>query len=129
MPLSSLPQQATAKVARETDWAGLHERATPRAIVATSARDGRGLDKLLAAVEAALLAQCSKVDCVIPYAEAALLAEVHKTSTITLEEYDEGGTHVIAYVPPSLRNRLEIKALTFSSEPPTAATPAAASSP
>lgn len=83
---SSLPEQAdavasspaAAKAARETDWANLSEDITPDHIVATSARDGRGLDKLLAAVEASLLAMSNKVDCILPYAEAALLAEVHK---------------------------------------------------
>ena len=69
---------AAAKAARETDWANLSEDITPDHIVATSARDGRGLDKLLAAVEASLLAMSTKVDCILPYAEAALLAEVHK---------------------------------------------------
>ena len=107
-----------SKAARETDWSALHETITPSHIVATSARDGRGLDKLLTAVEAALLATCSKVDCVLPYAEAALLAEVHKTGTITTEEYVDIGTHIVAYVPSSLRNRLERAASDFSSESP-----------
>ena len=61
---------------------------------------------------------CSKVDCVLPYQEAALLAEAHKTATIELEEYVEDGTHLIAYVPSSLRNRLEKAALRFEAQAP-----------
>ena len=48
-----------------------------------------------------------RIDCVLPYPEAALLAEAHKTSTITTEDYVEDGTRLVAYVPPSLRNRIE----------------------
>ena len=48
-----------------------------------------------------------RIDCVLPYQEAALLAEAHKTSTITTEDYVEDGTRLVAYVPPSLRNRIE----------------------
>ena len=39
--------------------------------------------------------------------EAALLAEVHKTGTISTEEYVDKGTRLVAAVPLSLRNRLE----------------------
>lgn len=107
-----------SKAARETSWASLHPAITPQHIVATSARDGRGLDKLLSAIETALLATMSKVDCVLPYAEAALLAEVHKTGTIVSEEYVDDGTHLVSYVPTSLRNRIEKRAISFSAESP-----------
>lgn len=95
-----------AQAARETDWATLHPSVTPDHIVATSAQDGRGLDRLRNAVEATLLALSSRVQCVLPYAESALLAEVHKAGTIVEEEYVESGTRLVAFVPPSLRNRL-----------------------
>lgn len=124
--------------AAATDWLSLHDAVTPCEVVATSARDGRGLDKLQDAVENALLKVrlqrisrlihlarraffgqltcassmcCSQmaieINCVLPYAEAALLAELHKSSTITCEEYVEEGTKVAAHVPFSLRNRIE----------------------
>ena len=76
-------------------------------MVATSALDGRGLGKLKEAVEAALQRLAVKVDCVVPYAEAALLAEVRATSTISEEDFVEQGTRFVAYVPPDLRNRLD----------------------
>ena len=55
----------------------------------------------------------------LPYAEAALLAEVHKTGTIVTEEYVDDGTHLVSYVPTSLRNRIEKRATSFSEESPT----------
>ena len=67
---------AIAKSAKETDWSGLHDAVTPRHIIATSARDGRGLEKLKAAVESTLLSLSIRIDCVLPYAESALLADV-----------------------------------------------------
>ena len=96
----------SAKAARRTNWQALHPEVTPAHVVATSARDGRGLDKLLAALEESLLALSSRIECVLPYAESALLAEVHKAGTIESEEYVEDGTDLVAYVPSSLRNRL-----------------------
>lgn len=96
---------AAAALAR-TDWAGLYHSDPPCAICPISARDGRGVDGLLRAVEAGLLAASARVDLVLPYAEAALLAEAHKSGTITREDFTERGTHLVAHVPASLRNRL-----------------------
>ena len=115
--------EETARAARETSWQELHEDVTPVRLVATSARDGRGMEKLKAAVEAELLAICSRIECVLPYAEAALLAETHKVGTIQSEEYAEDGTRLVAYVPASLRNRIatacELAGTSFEDEAPT----------
>ena len=54
-----------------------------------------------------MLALSSKIQCVLPYSESALLAEAHKAGTIESEEYVEDGTRLVAYVPPSLRNRVQ----------------------
>ena len=112
-----------ARLARETDWGGLYGALPPPAhVVATSAIDGRGLEKLRAAVEEALLSTCTRVDCVLPYAASAVLAEVHKAGTISLEEYVTDGTHLVAHVPTSLRNRIEktcqSEGLAFDAEAP-----------
>merc|ERR1719313_1236995 len=88
------------------NWEEVDERFAPCSVVATSALDGRGLGKLKAAIEAALLRMAIEIDCVVPYAQAALVAEVRATSTISAEEYVEEGTRVVAYVPVDLRNRL-----------------------
>ena len=115
--------EETARAARETSWQELHEDVTPVRLVATSARDGRGMEKLKAAVEAELLAICSRIECILPYAEAALLAETHKVGTIQSEEYAEDGTRLVAYVPASLRNRIatacELAGTSFEDEAPT----------
>jgi hypothetical protein len=113
---------AVAARARDTPWDDLHPAVAPQTIVATSSRDGRGIDKLLRAVEEILLALSTRVECVrtrptrprlpsrrfslpplthtayalfgrcvLPYADAALLAEVHKSGTIETEEYVSDG--------------------------------------
>ena len=55
----------------------------------------------------ALLRLAVRVECRVPYAAGELLAEVHKTGTVVEEEYEPAGTRVVAFVPPSLRNRLK----------------------
>ena len=104
--VAKLPAEEGARV-RDTDWKSLSEQIVPSQMVAVSARDGRGLDKLKAAVETQLLAMSIKVECVLPYAEAGLLAAVHKVGSIQTEEFVDAGTSLVAFVPASLRNRLE----------------------
>ena len=104
--VAKLPAEEGARV-RDTDWKSLSEQIVPSQMVAVSARDGRGLDKLKAAVEKQLLAMSIKVECVLPYAEAGLLAAVHKVGSIQTEEFVDAGTSLVAFVPASLRNRLE----------------------
>ena len=98
--------EAAARAAA-IDWMALHPAVRPADVVATSARDGRGLEKMLISIERLLLDTCPEVACILPYACSALLAEVHKTGTISVEEYVDRGTQIVAHVPPSLRNRLE----------------------
>ena len=71
------------------------------------AKKSLNIDTLLETVEQALLQLTVVVECVIPYSAGDLLSEVHKVGTIIDEDYREEGTHVTAYVPPSLRNKLE----------------------
>ncbi len=97
-----------------TDWTGLDAAVVPEAIVPACAKDGRGAKRLLLEVEKALMRMTARVSCVVPYSAAALLAEVHKTSTIEEEEFADEGTRIVAFVPPSLRNRLEKACATFS---------------
>jgi len=98
---------AATPLAAATDWLSLHSEVRPVRIVVTSAINGRGLDKLKVAIQDALLAIAIEIDCVLPYSAAALLAEVHKTGTISVEEYAAAGTRLVAHVPPSLCNRIE----------------------
>lgn len=89
-----------------TDWLRVHDRVIPECSVAISAKQSLNVDILLDTVEQALLQMTVVVECVIPYSNGDLLAEVHKAGTIIGEDYLEHGTHVTAYVPPSLRNKL-----------------------
>jgi len=97
-----------------TPWAELSEEVVPVKIVATSAKDGRGINALLKAIEDALRAQSVQVDFLLPWDKGNLLAEVHKAGSILSEEFTDKGTRVKAFVPYSLRNRLENVALEFN---------------
>jgi GTP-binding protein HflX len=46
-----------------------------------------------------------RVDTVIPYKDAALVAEIRKTGQLLSEEYEEDGVHVKAYVPRALADK------------------------
>ena len=94
-----------------SEWVGVHERVAPSYAVMTSAKLGKGLPRLLETVERALLRLAVRVECRVPYAAGDLLAEVHKTGTVVEEEYEPAGTRVVAFVPPSLRNRLSAYAI------------------
>uniref|UniRef100_A0A7S4H8F6 Hflx-type G domain-containing protein n=1 Tax=Guillardia theta TaxID=55529 RepID=A0A7S4H8F6_GUITH len=88
-------------------WLRIHERVIPECTVATSAKSGDGLAELLDIVEEALLQLSVMIECLLPYSASDLLAEIHKVGTIIQEDFQESGTRVVAYVPPSLRNKLE----------------------
>ena len=113
---------AAAKLARD-QVGGAARRGDARPGRRHLARDGRGLDRLLAGIEAGLLATCSRVDCVLPYACAALLAEVHKTGTIETEECGRRDTP--RRLRPVARNRLEKACSKFESDVAAAAGAAA----
>mmetsp|Transcript_38032 Transcript_38032/g.61336 ORF Transcript_38032/g.61336 Transcript_38032/m.61336 type:complete len:472 (+) Transcript_38032:2-1417(+) len=90
----------------DPEWLRVHHRVIPECVVATSAKKNLNMDVLMETVEQALLQMTVVVECVIPYTSGDLLAEVHKVGTIIAEDYQEDGTHVTAYVPPSLRSKL-----------------------
>jgi len=91
----------------DSEWLRVHNRVIPECLVATSAKSNLNIDLLLETVEQALLQLTVVVECLIPYNKGDLLAEVHKVGTIIDEDFQADGTHVTAYVPPSLRNKLE----------------------
>ena len=97
----------------DTPWATLSEDVVPVKVVTASAKDGRGIDTLLTAIEGILQAQSVKVDFVLPWDEGGLLTEVHKAGSILTEEFTEKGTRVVAFVPLSLNNRIKQVALDF----------------
>lgn len=54
-----------------------------------------------------LLQRLVEVECRIPYNAGNMLADIRKSGTITEEIYGPSGTQVVAFVPPSLRNKLQ----------------------
>ena len=76
-------------------------------VLAISARTGEGLDSFLDLLGQVLRERQAYVDCVIPYAEAGLLAQIRKTGQLLSEEYREEGIAVTAYVPAEIYNRIK----------------------
>jgi len=83
------------------------ERVTPMCSICTSARSGSGVEDLLEMVELALLQTSVLVECTVPYSAGDFLAKIHKVGTVLEEDYASAGTRIVAYLPPSLRNKLQ----------------------
>jgi len=96
----------------EEEWAELYEldslTSRPVSTVRTSALRGTGMDELLVAVEAQLSERLIQVECRIPYAAGDMLADIRKVGTIIEENYGPSGTQLVALVPRSLRNKLQV---------------------
>jgi len=94
------------------DWADLYQldslTTSPAATVRTSALDGTGLDNLLSVIEELLAERLEEVECRIPYSAGDLLADIRKSGTVVEESYGPSGTQLVAFVPPSLSNKLQL---------------------
>lgn len=93
-----------ADVADETTLLAL--RANHPDSVVVSARTGRGLDALAAAVEARLPNPEVEVAVLLPYSRGDLLDRIHKTGTIEELKHTGEGTRVRARVRPDLADEL-----------------------
>ena len=93
-----------ADVADETTLLAL--RANHPDCVVVSARTGRGLDALAAAVEARLPNPEVEVAVLLPYSRGDLLDRIHKTGTIEELKHTGEGTRVRARVRPDLADEL-----------------------
>lgn len=71
-------------------------------VVRICAKTGAGLEALEEAVVRILQRGKVKIDRVIPFTEAGLVARIRKEGQLELEEYTEDGIHVVAYVPEKL---------------------------
>ena len=80
-------------------------RLAERGAVVVSARTGRGLDDLIAAVEAAL-PRDAEVSALVPYGRSDLVARVHREGEVLAVAHCEGGTQLTARVPPDLAAQL-----------------------
>ncbi len=74
--------------------------------VAISAKEKTGMDALLAAIAVRLFAEQRTVKLLIPYAQGALLSQLHSGATVLDEAYEEDGTRVTARMPKALLDRL-----------------------
>jgi GTP-binding protein HflX len=71
-----------------------------------SAATGEGLDDLSRVLARTARARLTRVDLVIPYARAALIAEVYAAGSEVEQESTEEGTRVRALMPPAAAARL-----------------------
>jgi GTP-binding protein HflX len=71
-----------------------------------SARTGRGLPGLLAAVEAALPGRDTEVSALVPYGRGDLVARAHQEGEVLTVAHCEDGTQLTARVPPELAAQL-----------------------
>jgi GTP-binding protein HflX len=76
-------------------------------VILVSAKTGEGLEKLLAEIEAMIGNSLVEVEAEVPYAEAALLAEVRTQGSIVSISHNDTGSRVIARVPDYLVRKLE----------------------
>ena len=84
-------------------------RREPGAVV-VSARTGRGIDELRAAIEGALPRPAVTVDLVVPYDRGDLVSRVHSTGDVLETEHTGAGTRVHARVTEGLAAELRAAA-------------------
>ena len=80
-------------------------RLEPAAVI-VSARTGRGLDELRAAVERAIPRPPVVVDVVLPYDRGDLVSRVHQVGEVLEEQHTEAGTRLRARVFETLAAEL-----------------------
>ncbi|MFM7143323.1 MAG: GTPase HflX [Alphaproteobacteria bacterium] len=91
-----------AAEARQVENAAAREGA-----IVVSARSGRGVPALLAAIDEGLVERTEKVRFRVPFARGDLLAQLHREGVVVEEKTDSRGTVVQAMVTPKLRGRIE----------------------
>jgi GTPase len=74
-------------------------------IVKISAKEGLNLDGLLNSISKILPNPLRKVEYIIPYADSAAAALLHRSSKVLEEEYEEMGTRIIAMVDEEVYNK------------------------
>jgi GTP-binding protein HflX len=81
-------------------------RREPHCVV-VSARTGRGIDELLALVDAELPRPGVEVEALVPYARGDLVARVHEHGEMLKKEHADEGTRLRALVTPALAAELD----------------------
>ncbi len=64
--------------------------------VEISAKEGTGIDKLLATLEDLVPGKKKKITLLIPYAQGQIVSELHANQTILEEDYEAEGTRIMA---------------------------------
>ncbi|OQA47475.1 MAG: GTPase HflX [Chloroflexi bacterium ADurb.Bin325] len=75
--------------------------------VAVSALTDEGLPDLFASIEQALDQELVQVAVRLPYRRGDLLGLMHQRGVVLAETHEEGGTHVVARIPPTIFPRFE----------------------
>lgn len=79
----------------------------PKDAVPISAKDGFGVETLLAAIERKLDAGKRQIDILIPYDRSSALAFLHREGAVQSEQYEEGGTRVQALLNDEAYARIQ----------------------
>ncbi|GIW08892.1 MAG: GTPase HflX [Dehalococcoidia bacterium] len=75
-------------------------------VVAIAAAPGWGMERLLAAVQSAIVGSWQRISVTIPYGNEAVVARVRQRGHVDREEYTEGGICIEARVPLDLAGAL-----------------------
>ena len=75
--------------------------------VRISAKNGKGIDKLLQAIEDHLPVKIKKVLLLLPFSKAGLVAEIREKGTLLSEEYKEQGIAVTALLDAQMLSRVQ----------------------
>jgi len=78
----------------------------PTEAIAISARTNRGIDSLLAAMEAHFTRGLERVRCALPSGRGDVVAWLRRTGRIVEEYYQDGMVTVTALVPPKVAGQL-----------------------
>ncbi len=74
--------------------------------VAISATVGEGVDALLQAIIDHLCTLRRPTCLLVPYAQGSVLSQLHDSGRVISEDYEEGGTRIVALLDEALRDRL-----------------------
>ncbi|MDR1835270.1 MAG: GTPase HflX [Fusobacteriaceae bacterium] len=76
-------------------------------IVEISAKQNKGVDSLLKAIEALLPQKTKRENYRIPYGETALVAYLHRNAIVENEEFEEAGVFLSCVVGPEVSGKME----------------------
>jgi GTPase len=76
-------------------------------VIRISALSGMGVEALSRSIERQADQHDPQVAALVPFAEMALLGQIHERGTLIEEEYREDGVWIVARVPQDLRGKLE----------------------